>query len=161
MWPLLKKFSYFSTGQVTHYNATTFEKILLFFHWASNPLQCDHFLKNHRIFLPGQVTHYNVTTFEKSSLLKIFIFPPWAALQCDHFWRILVFFLTGPVTHYNVIIFEKKSSYFSTGQVTHYNMTTFEKSSYFPPWAGNSLQCDQFEKFSYFFKHQAGHLKKN
>jgi len=36
-----EKFSYFSIGQVTHYNVTTFEKLSYFSHWAGNPLQCD------------------------------------------------------------------------------------------------------------------------
>jgi len=37
-----EKSSYFSTGPVTHYNMTIFWKILVFFHWVGNPLQCDH-----------------------------------------------------------------------------------------------------------------------
>jgi len=151
MWPSLKNPRIFPTGQVTHYNVTILKNPRIFFHWAGNPLQCDHFWKIIVFFPTGQVTHYNVTTFEKSS-----------------------YFSPGLVTHYNVTTFEKfsyffihwagnplqcdhpeKSSYFSTGQVTHYNVTTFEKSSYFSSWAGNPLQCDHFWKILVFF-HWAG-----
>jgi hypothetical protein len=68
-----EKSSYFSTGQVTHYNVTTFEKSSYFSHWTGNPLQYDHFWKILVFF------HYNVTIF-------------WEIQQCDHFLRIHVFF---------------------------------------------------------------------
>jgi len=83
MWPLLtnprifsllKNPRIFPTGQVTHYNVTTFEKSSYFSHWAGNPLQCDHFW-------------------------KILVFFPYAGnpLQCDHSRNpfCVLFFLSG------------------------------------------------------------------
>ena len=108
-------------------------KILVFFHRAGNPLQCDHPEKS-LYFSNGQVTHYNVTNLKNPHI-----------------------FFAGQVTLYNVtnlknprIFSAEKSSYFSAGLVTHYNVTILKNPHIFFRWVGNPLQCDQSEKSSYF-----------
>jgi hypothetical protein len=101
-----KKSSYFSTGQVTHYNVTNLKNPRMFQASGRWPITMWPLLKNPRMFQTSG--RWPITMWPS---WKILVFFHWAGhpLQCDH---------------------PEKSSYFSTGQVTHYNVTNLKKSSY-------------------------------
>jgi len=45
------------------------EKIIVFFHWAGNPLQCDYCWKI-LVFFTGQVTHYSITNLKNPCIFQ-------------------------------------------------------------------------------------------
>jgi len=134
------------TGQVTHYNVTTFEKSLYFSTGQVTHYNVTTFEKS-SYFSTGQVTHYNVTILKNPRIFPlgrspITMWPIWKILvcfkhragdllQCDHFWKILVCFKhrAGDPLQCD---HPEKSSYFSTGQVTHYNVTILKNPRIFP-----------------------------